>query len=1050
MNIILGRAQSGKTKYIMDIIKKNINNNNFSYIYIVPEFLSHHFERKLAEYTNNQSSFNGEVLSFRRLPEYISHSTGIKFSNKIKINSNIRILILKKILKKNNYKLKFYYNIYDKNLILMDILKIIDEFINYNLNIYKENIINYKHNHKIHDLFLIYKLFLIEMNKNFYDNKYMLTKFLNKIDNNSFIDNKNIFLDEFDSFTNQEYNIIKFLTTKTKNIYITINYEEQYKTFFKKSSDLIYQLKKISDNTKINFFYTKTPMFKSNNDIKKLENILLNNCNMQISNFKNINIHLSYNIYDECEFVACKIKELIFSKKYEYGDIIIASSNFSKYKSVYEIILKKFKIPFYIFEDNNIYENNVIKFLLSTIQAIVKNLNVSYIKQFFDSLLSLYIIDIKEFDNVLKLIINSDNSNLLNNTFFYSLQKLYLFTKNYYQKFNYFCNKLIDFLNEINLKKYIELLIKNNNDIIVAERYFKIWNLILDNLKQMNITYGEQYVNINLFYEILELIFKTSNINYIPPITNCVLCTNVERVMQNKVLFIIGCNNDEIPNLNKNQLFNIFDNNDLEKMNIKINYNILETVALEYENMYKLLTSAQNKIYISHQKISNIDNQYLYPSYIIKIINKYITNIKNTTYKELYYSNKLASIESTEELLSLYCSANKNQNFLYKINKFISNNNINLKILKFCNYEKKYNLSIILLKKIFSQNILTISASKLQILSDCKLKFFLKYILELKKYENEDLFSKKNIGSIKHKILEFINEINENNYYEFGFELINKFMKTLNQKCDNNILKIKSNEILTEFYDIFFRLKKMFDSINFDESYCEFKFNISNIININDININYFGIVDRVNINKIDNEVYFQIIDYKSNILSINYSDIINGYNLQIYFYLLTIYKYLNNKCLNKKIIPYGYLYIPLNFKQLKLIKQLNGTINIIDNEKMAKNILLTKEYYEKFQNQHNEFFLTKKIFKNKFINQIEMKNLLIFIDNKIESILKTIFEQNYIGNPMIVNNTSSCQYCDYNNICIFFKKYNRFYEKYDDNIIWEIINGKKMDIRTK
>ena len=65
LNLIFGKSGSGKSSYIYEDIKQNINNKNI--FLIVPEQCNLSTERKLLNALNKDSIINVEVLTLKRM-----------------------------------------------------------------------------------------------------------------------------------------------------------------------------------------------------------------------------------------------------------------------------------------------------------------------------------------------------------------------------------------------------------------------------------------------------------------------------------------------------------------------------------------------------------------------------------------------------------------------------------------------------------------------------------------------------------------------------------------------------------------------------------------------------------------------------------------------------------------------------------------------------------------------------------------------------------------------------------------------------------------------
>ena len=72
LRLIYGRSGTGKTTYILNEIKQNLDKHSQSYI-ITPEQFSYSMEKELLDTLNKKSVFNAEVITFNRMSKRLSN-----------------------------------------------------------------------------------------------------------------------------------------------------------------------------------------------------------------------------------------------------------------------------------------------------------------------------------------------------------------------------------------------------------------------------------------------------------------------------------------------------------------------------------------------------------------------------------------------------------------------------------------------------------------------------------------------------------------------------------------------------------------------------------------------------------------------------------------------------------------------------------------------------------------------------------------------------------------------------------------------------------------
>lgn len=73
--IIYGKSGTGKSEYIFEEVKKNINGDNKIYI-ITPEQFSFSAEKRLVEKINSGAVVNAEIITFNSLAHKVMNEVG--------------------------------------------------------------------------------------------------------------------------------------------------------------------------------------------------------------------------------------------------------------------------------------------------------------------------------------------------------------------------------------------------------------------------------------------------------------------------------------------------------------------------------------------------------------------------------------------------------------------------------------------------------------------------------------------------------------------------------------------------------------------------------------------------------------------------------------------------------------------------------------------------------------------------------------------------------------------------------------------------------------
>lgn len=109
-------------------------------------------------------------------------------------------------------------------------------------------------------------------------------------------------------------------------------------------------------------------------DISFLEkNIFRINENKFDNSADNIETYTAFDIYDEVNFAARKIRSLVVDNGYNYKDIVVITRDISKYNGVLDTALEKYDIPYFMDVPKDIFTQPVIWFVSGLIETAVSN-----------------------------------------------------------------------------------------------------------------------------------------------------------------------------------------------------------------------------------------------------------------------------------------------------------------------------------------------------------------------------------------------------------------------------------------------------------------------------------------------------------------------------------------------------------------------------------------------------------------------------------------------------------------------------------------------------
>lgn len=701
LNIISGSTGCGKSEYLYSLISQNLANNpEANAVLIVPEQFSYTAEKKLSERFGGLGPNRIEVLTFSRLiHRYIKTDNNLSPSGKM-------MLIAKALSETDEDNL--YFCASKKQGLISAMSDLFSEFKRYNIapcDLDDINLENPLSARKLSSVLEIYTSYLNYFNKDFTDSDDAPLLFAEYINSNDTFDNTFFFIDEYNDFMPQHYEILRALIKKSRGVFTTLTIGNTdtdgiFAPVLKTKSRL--SAIALSENAQL---YTKEigpTQEPSAPDISHL----LNNWDTQKTYDKsceNISIFSSRDIYSEVEHTAAEITALVRDKNLRYRDIGVIVGNMDSYLHILSAVFKESNIPFFCDEKIAITMHPIARTLLSLFKIIESNWTYSSV---FDYLRTGYVY-LKNENGVYP--INPEDIDILENyvlangirgkkawfspwtesgeTIFddvienysikeYDLDYLNTLRENIVLPFAKFLENrgrtvrkiaeaVYNFLCDINLYEGIcqECEFFDENGLRdESEQYKQVWNTILEVLDQAVTSVGDDVVSRETFAQYIKSGLSQCSLSIIPSGLDQVSVGTVGRNAPKrvKVLFILGTLHGSIPEEpSESTIFSAFDRSQINEALLTKEKELapddLGRIALSNLKLYRTVSTAKEKLFISYP-IANAEGNALSPARFVSTLQKMFPGIKIT--------DNIISKTSDEELLS-----SQKRGFYYMLSK---------------------------------------------------------------------------------------------------------------------------------------------------------------------------------------------------------------------------------------------------------------------------------------------------------------------------------------------------------------------------------------------
>ena len=906
LQLIYGRAGTGKSTVILEQVKNNLHSEVKQYI-IIPEQFSYSEEKKLMAELQENSIINAEVITFKRMAERVQ--TEVAGRTKSLLSKSGKAMIMYSILDKQKDKLQYIKN--SSNNIDLGIQTIKD---------FKKNVIKYQDiegliesvdkpllKAKLQDVNIIYSEYEKCIQEKFLDEEDKISKLATSLESSTMFDNSDIYIDEFSGFTKQEYQVIAKLLKKARKVRLAIcldELNEKNKTdifYFNKSAveELIDIATECGVEVEKPIYLNKQYKLKKP-ELKHLEqNLYAPTYAKYAGEVKNIKTILTLNPYEEIEYVAQNIIKLVRDEGYKYSDIAIIARNIDEVQSKVKAILGNNCIPVFIDNKEDLARSQFIKYILALLEILAKNWSqeavISYIKSGF---LKIDEDDIYKLENyVIKWGIQGskwykedweyeeENFNELREKIV--LPILDLKAKLEGQKTATNISKAIySFLDKNDIYTQIEEKIKKyeeSGNILLSKNCKASLENLIEVLDEIIYIFEDQKMSFEKYREILKIGLSYKELGNIPEVIDQVILGDIERSRSHeiKIAFILGVNDGNFPRINKIEGFlNDDDRETLKSLGKEIAKGSLELTYEDQFNIYKALTTAKEKLYLMYTSTDK-DGATLRQSILITKIKRIFPNLKEestilnsepeitskqATFQELLFElQKLKNGEQIDdiwyEVYNWYKTDPKWSNILEKAM-------IELKYLKTPEKISKENI-----EKLYGKTLKT-SISKLETYRRCPFQYHLKYGLKLQEKE-EFKVRAIDTGSFMHEVIE--------EFFRRAEDVKKITEEEISKLVDEIILdklSLRKNYLFTsnkKFIALTNRLKRIINKSlgyivyqiqNSDFTVLANEVEFSKTIN----NVEITGKIDRVDISN-DGD-FLRVIDYKSSSKNINLNDV--------------------------------------------------------------------------------------------------------------------------------------------------------------------------------
>lgn len=1081
LRFILGKSGSGKSTETLKIAGE-LADSNLPVMLIVPDQSTFECEKTLLDVFGAKKAEKVLVFGFSRLCKYVFELTGNSADNVI--DEGTRAVVMSLALEELTEKLRLLSSKGSKSLVdvmlqtVSDLKKssvTSDELRSVSRLVDDETLKT-----KLNETALITDTFDALVSQSYIDPMDDLTRLDDILQKNNILRNYTIIFDGFSGFTMQQLKVVRSLIRDCTATYFTLTLdpltdgsEEVFATSQQTYKILKEYAKHDGVDIKAPIKLTDLHRFK-NNELTLLEqNIFRTHLEPLEISPENICVYNAVDMYDECEYVARKIKGLVIEKGYLYSDISVICHDIDPYKGILSEILEKYEIPYFSDEHADIDVKPVIRLVNSIFRCIVFDFEREDVLALLKSGLTEFSVEeISLFENYL-FVWNVSGSAFKNefvqNPKGYSdrfsdydrevlakvenlresvIEPLLLFKENAKDKNGLEISKLFYvLLEELKVPDALRRMyadFESSDDKAVGAEQIRIWNMLMSVLDKTAAVIGTKAMTVKRYYELLSLQISAMQLSDIPRTIDCVTITTAQRVRisKQKASFLIGCVDGIFPAIpHTSGIFSPFELKMLAMNKVEIGDDFAALNNLETFMAYSCMTSASEYLSVSFY-LTDISGASYQPSEIVLQCKKVFKNI--VAYDRFDFDAKKESMYALrpafDAVAEMLGRGEKVPESLLEVFSQITEYSAKMDSLKNARDKVPFKINESQnAERLFGGN-LSISASQLEKFNLCRFSYFCNYGLNVRERLKAEI-NPMQYGTIVHYILErFFREYSKEQYSVMDKDELSKIFSTY----ISEYAAAHFGEVQTKQNSFMYRIKLILENVlrlvkhtigeltqsEFFVTDCELKIGEDvpsyTVVLPDGHKIAVCGSVDRVDIMQKNGTTYLRVIDYKTGSKEFKLSDVLYGINLQMLLYLHSIE--VSGSDRYGDIIPAGILYMPatvpyISSDSLKSIDKLPDELN----KKLKMNGLLFKdtEIIHGMDKTDAATYIPVKIKAGEPVSSTSLATLEEFgkifqkVDMLIAEMGKNIYNGNIEARPL-KGGHDSCEYCPYDSVCAY------------------------------
>lgn len=969
LRFILGRAGSGKTELLRTELENMAKNSRKKLMLIVPEQSSFENERAMLHRLGAKDVQRVSVTSFSRLADEVFRRYGGGAGRRL--DDGGRSMFMSLALEQVKDQLRFYRKNADSAELVGLMLSVSAEFkmcgiSPSDMERTAQELQQDSLKQKMTELSMILSAYDALVAQSYVDPLDDLTRLKKVLLNHSFFEGYTVALDSFQSFTVQEYDIIRLILERADDLYVTLCTDglddPEHGT----------GLFSLVRRTGKNLMWLAR---ESNVDIaapvklesgRRFQNAALAALEAGVyrgehkpcdCDCENVVLYEAENAYDEAAFVAATIRRLVMEEHFRYRDFAVIARTPDDYRGILDTALERWEIPYFMDKPQAIDAEPLMRLVLSAFRIIQTGFSSDSVFSYLKTGLAGLGTD--------------EIARLENYTFVWNIsgcrwkEEWKEHPKGFAEKLTAEDEKLLEEINisrkaviapllrfaagirsadgegmaaavytllqDVGAAEHLKALARHLSDCgepELADRQLRLWDLLMNILDQTALVLSHNPVSPARYAELLHLVILANDMASIPQGLDEVTVGSADRTRTGapKVVFLLGTVEGGFPlSPGGNCVFSDRERRELIRLGLPLN-DTFEGVAVQERFLaYTAMSAASHRLYISYP-LSGSSGEPNTPSSIPNEACAVLKNLKVLSallLPQTYFAN---APEPAFELMAQQWNRNTVLSATLKDVFAARGCGYRLEAIAraaenrpavFASSEKS--------RALFGKSM-QVSATQIEKFYQCRFQYFCRFGLNAKERRQAELDALE-YGSLMHYLLEklFCNigstailQMKPDELRQEIFRLLKLYTETKMGGIQN-----PSSRFLYLFQRMADSAQVIAHHIAEELSQSEFmpadfELPVGNdgvpplTIPLPDGGkVVVEGKIDRVDILKREDTCYVRVVDYKTGHKEFKLSDLVYGINMQMLIYLAALLE--NGDARYGKVCPAGVLYMPAN-----------------------------------------------------------------------------------------------------------------------------------------